>query len=51
MNRKILPVGIDDYKKLIDEDYYIDKTLFIKELLNNLAEVNLFVRPSRFGKR
>lgn len=51
MNQKRLPVGIDDYKKLIDEGcYYVDKTLFIKELLDNCAEVNLFTRPWRFGK-
>ena len=51
MNRKLLPVGIDDYKKLIDEDYYyVDKTLLIKDLINNLAFVNLFTRPRRFGK-
>jgi len=51
MDRKLLPVGIDDYKKLIEQNYYyVDKTLFIKELLDNLAEVNLFTRPRRFGK-
>lgn len=51
MDRKTLPVGIGDYKKLIDEGYYyVDKTLFIKELIDNLAEVNLFTRPRRFGK-
>lgn len=51
MDRKLLPVGIDDYKKLIDEDYYyVDKTLLIKDLINNLAFVNLFTRPRRFGK-
>ncbi len=51
MDRKLLPVGIDDYKKLIDENYYyVDKTLLIKDLINNLAFVNLFTRPRRFGK-
>ena len=51
MDRKLLPVGIDDYKKLIDENYYyVDKTLLIKDLVNNLAFVNLFTRPRRFGK-
>lgn len=51
MEKKRLPVGIDDYKKLIDQNYYyVDKTLFVKELLDNLAEVNLFTRPRRFGK-
>lgn len=51
MDRKLLPIGIDDYKKLVEQNYYyVDKTLFIKELLDNLAEVNLFTRPRRFGK-
>jgi len=51
MDKKLLPIGIDDYKKLIDENYYyIDKTLFIKDLLDHLALVNLFTRPRRFGK-
>lgn len=35
-NEKALPVGIEDFKKIIDKKYYyIDKTLFIKELLDN----------------
>lgn len=49
--RKRLPIGIDNFEKLIKNDfYYVDKTLFIKELINNLGEVNLFTRPRRFGK-
>ena len=37
--------------KLQAEDfYYVDKTMLIKELLDNWAEVNLFTRPRRFGK-
>lgn len=48
---KPLPIGVDDFKKLIDENYYyVDKTLLIKELLDNKGEVNLFTRPRRFGK-
>ena len=48
---KPLPTGVDDFKKLIDENYYyVDKTLLIKELLDNKGEVNLFTRPRRFGK-
>lgn len=51
MDKKLLPVGIDDFKKLIDDNYYyVDKTLLIKDLLDNLAAVNLFTRPRRFGK-
>ena len=46
-----LPVGVDDFEKLRKEQYYyIDKTLFIKDLLDMKAEVNLFTRPRRFGK-
>ncbi|MGM9978239.1 MAG: AAA family ATPase [Clostridium sp.] len=48
---KPLPIGIDDFKKLIDKNYYyVDKTLLIKELLDKKAEVTLFTRPRRFGK-
>lgn len=46
-----LPIGVDDFAKLITNDYYyIDKTLFIQELLDRKGEVNLFMRPRRFGK-
>ena len=48
---KPLPIGISDFKKLIGSGYYyIDKTLFIKELIDKKSEVNLFTRPRRFGK-
>ena len=51
MNYKPLPIGTDDFKKLITNGYYyIDKTLLIKELLDKKSEVNLFTRPRRFGK-
>ena len=46
-----LPVGIDDFKKVISEKYYyVDKTLMIKELLDKQGAVSLFTRPRRFGK-
>ncbi len=46
-----LPVGIDDFKKLRQSDfYYIDKTRLIEQLLQNWGEVNLFTRPRRLGK-
>lgn len=49
--RKKLPIGIDGFEKIRSNDfYYIDKTMFIKELLQNWGEVNLFTRPRRFGK-
>lgn len=48
---KTLPIGIEDFKKLREcNHYYVDKTLFIKELLDNRGEVNTFTRPRRFGK-
>lgn len=51
MGWKPLPVGIDDFKKLIEQGYYyVDKSLLIKELLDLKGEVNLFTRPRRFGK-
>ena len=49
--KKKLPIGIEDFEKLRQYDfYYVDKTGLIKELLQNWGEVNLFTRPRRFGK-
>lgn len=49
--KKTLPVGIEDFKKIRERDYYyVDKTMFIKELLDNGSAVSLFTRPRRFGK-
>ena len=49
--RKKLPVGIENFEEFSSEDfYYVDKTMFIKELLQNWGKVNLFTRPRRFGK-
>ncbi|MDR3259085.1 MAG: AAA family ATPase [Fusobacteriaceae bacterium] len=46
-----LPIGIEDFKKIIEEHYfYIDKTSLISRILINGAEVTLFTRPRRFGK-
>ena len=46
-----LPIGIEDFKKLRENNfYYVDKSLLIKELLDNRSEVSLFMRPRRFGK-
>lgn len=51
MTFKPLPIGVDDFEKLRASGYYyVDKTLFIKELLDKKGEVNLFTRPRRFGK-
>ena len=50
MNRP-LPIGIEDFKKLRDNDfYYVDKSMFIKELLDNRSVGRLVMRPRRFGK-
>ena len=51
MNNMKLPVGIDQFDKLIKSGfYYVDKTRLIEQLLQNWGEVNLFARPRRFGK-
>jgi len=49
--KKRLPVGLDRFEKIREDGfYYVDKTMFIANLLNNWGEVNLFTRPRRFGK-
>lgn len=45
-----LPVGISDYRKASSEYYYIDKTLMIRDFLDEVPMVSLFTRPRRFGK-
>src|SRR3712207_2057591 len=48
---KLLPIGITDFSKIIqNEYYYIDKTDLIAEILQYGVEVTLFTRPRRFGK-
>ncbi len=49
--RKPVPVGQEDFKELIDKEYcFVDKTLLIKDLLDQNSKVNLITRPRRFGK-
>src|ERR1700730_9053665 len=49
--RKPLPIGISDFKELIDNGYaYVDKTLFIEEILEKGTKVALIPRLRRFGK-
>ncbi len=48
--KKSLPIGISDYVRAQSEYYYVDKTLLIKEFLDNKPLVSLFTRPRRFGK-
>ena len=51
MATKLLPVGIDDFKMIREQNfYYVDKTYFMKELIYSRGMVNLFTRPRRFGK-
>ena len=45
-----LPIGITDYKELVSNYYYVDKTLLLKEFLDSKPKVSLFTRPRRFGK-
>ena len=48
---KKLPIGIENFEEFSTENfYYVDKTVFIAELLQNWGKVNLFTRPRRFGK-
>mgnify|MGYP000885366853 FL=1 len=50
-DKKALPIGLSDFKSIIEENYYyIDKTDLISNLLYDGAKVNLFTRPRRFGK-
>ena len=48
---KRIGIGVSDFKKIIEEDfYYFDKTSFIEKAIQDGAEVKLFTRPRRFGK-
>ncbi len=49
--KKALPIGVENFKDMIQSGYYyIDKSLFIKELADLKGKANLFTRPRRFGK-
>ncbi len=51
MDKKKIPVGVSDFKKMISENYYyVDKTLFIKEVIDRGDTILLLPRPRRFGK-
>ncbi len=45
-----LPIGISDYRKASNEYYYVDKTLLIRDFIDERPQVSLFTRPRRFGK-
>ena len=48
--KKALPIGISDFKLAVTEYYYVDKTLLIRDFIDNRPLVSLFTRPRRFGK-
>lgn len=51
MDKKQLPIGISDYKRLIEEDYYyVDKTDFIRQIMEGGSMITMLPRPRRFGK-
>lgn len=49
-NKLPLPIGSTNYKDVSEGYYYIDKTLMIKDLLDERVNIALFTRPRRFGK-
>ena len=49
-DRKPLPIGISDYVRAQSDYYYVDKTMLIKDFLDQKSLVSLFTRPRRFGK-
>ena len=49
--KKTLPIGIDDYQTIIEQNYYyVDKTMFIHDFIENNNYASLITRPRRFGK-
>lgn len=48
--RKSFPIGVSGYRDACTNYYYVDKTLLIRDLLDERAKVSLFNRPRRFGK-
>lgn len=50
MMKRNMPIGIDDFKKLREDYYLVDKTDFIRQLIDGHSAVTLITRPRRFGK-
>ena len=49
--KKKLPIGISNFKEIIEDEYYhFDKTEFIENLFEEVSKIKLFTRPRRFGK-
>lgn len=49
-NKLPLPIGVSDFKRATSDYYYVDKTMLIKDFIDNKSLVSLFTRPRRFGK-
>lgn len=50
-DKKVIPIGIEDFKELIDRNcYFVDKSLLIKDIIDSGSKVTLFTRPRTFGK-
>ena len=47
---KAMPIGVDDFKKVRENYYFVDKTDFIRQLIDSHSDVTLITRPRRFGK-
>ena len=47
---KAMPIGVDDFKKVRESYYFVDKTDFIRQLIDSHSDVTLITRPRRFGK-
>ena len=51
MEKKIIPIGYEDFKEIIDKNlYYVDKSMLVKEILDSAGKAVLLTRPRRFGK-
>ena len=47
---KAMPIGVDDFKEVREQYYFVDKTDFIRQLIDAHSKVTLITRPRRFGK-
>ena len=50
IKNKALPIGVDDFKNIVEDYYFVDKSKFIEQILNQKYKVSLITRPRRFGK-
>lgn len=47
---KPMPIGVENFRELCRKYYFVDKTRFIKELIDSQSVITLITRPRRFGK-